>query len=123
MSSSDSSNQSNNNTSPSSEDTAKGNGQFVWPAIGGQITSYQGMRWGKFHKGIDIAGPSDYSILAADSGEVIYAGWINGYGNTIKLDHNNGYITQYVYLNSINVVYGDVVFDVVIIGVMISDRH
>src|SRR5690625_4069566 len=118
MSSSDSSNQSNNNTSPSSEDTAKGNGQFVWPAIGGQITSYQGMRWGKFHKGIDIAGPSDYSILAADSGKVTYAGWINGYGKTIKLDHNNGYITQYAHLNSINVNVGDVVSTGDKIGVM-----
>lgn len=118
ISSSDSSNQSNNNTSPSSQDSAKGNGQFVWPTIGGQITSYQGMRWGKFHKGIDIAGPSDYSILAADSGNVIYAGWINGYGKTIKLDHNNGYITQYAHLNSINVNVGDVVSAGDNIGVM-----
>lgn len=118
LSSSNSSNQSNNNTSPSSEDTAKGNGQFVWPTIGGQITSYQGMRWGKFHKGIDIAGPSDYSILAADSGKVTYAGWINGYGKTIKLDHNNGYITQYAHLNSINVNVGDVVSAGDNIGVM-----
>lgn len=118
LSSSNSSNQSNNNTSPSSEDTAKGNGQFVWPTIGGQITSYQGMRWGKFHKGIDIAGPSDYSILAADSGKVTYAGWINGYGKTIKLDHNNGYTTQYAHLNSINVNVGDVVSAGDNIGVM-----
>ena len=118
LSSSNSSNQSNNNTSPSSQDSTKGNGLFVWPTIGGQITSYQGMRWGKFHKGIDIAGPSDYSILAADSGEVIYAGWINGYGNTIKLDHNNGYITQYAHLNSINVDVGDVVSAGGKIGVM-----
>ena len=98
--------------------TAKGNGQFVWPTIGGQITSYQGMRWGKFHKGIDIAGPSDYSILAADSGKVTYAGWINGYGKTIKLDHNNGYTTQYAHLNSINVNVGDVVSAGDNIGVM-----
>lgn len=118
LSSSDSSNQSNKNTSASSQDSAKGNGQFVWPTIGGQITSYQGMRWGKFHKGIDIAGPSDYSILAADSGKVTYAGWINGYGKTIKLDHNNGYITQYAHLNSINVNVGDVVSAGDKIGVM-----
>lgn len=108
----------NNNISASSQDSAIGNGQFVWPTIGGQITSYQGMRWGKFHKGIDIAGPSDYSILAADSGKVTYAGWINGYGKTIKLDHNNGYITQYAHLNSINVNVGDVVNAGDKIGVM-----
>lgn len=108
----------NNNVSPSSQSSAKSNGQFVWPTIGGQITSYQGMRWGKFHKGIDIAGPSDYSILAADSGKVTYAGWINGYGKTIKLDHNNGFTTQYAHLNSINVTVGDVVDKGSKIGVM-----
>lgn len=96
----------------------KGNEQFIWPTVGGQITTYQGMRWGKFHKGIDIAGPSDYSILAADSGKVTFAGWINGYGKTVKMDHNNGYTTQYAHLNSINVSVGDVIDRGSKIGVM-----
>lgn len=94
------------------------NGGFVWPTIGGVITSYQGMRWGAFHKGIDIAGPSDYSILAARGGTVTYAGWINGYGNTIKIKHDNGYITQYAHLASIKVKAGQKISQGNTIGIM-----
>ncbi|WP_394237311.1 murein hydrolase activator EnvC family protein [Niallia oryzisoli] len=94
------------------------NGLFIWPTIGGTITTYQGMRWGSFHKGIDIARPADYSILAASSGTVTYAGWINGYGNTIKIQHSNGYTTQYAHLASINVAVGQSVSQGSKIGVM-----
>ncbi|RSK52368.1 murein hydrolase activator EnvC family protein [Bacillus canaveralius] len=88
---------------------ANGNGSFIWPTIGGVITTYQGMRWGSFHKGIDIARPADYSILAADSGKVTFAGWKNGYGNTIVIEHNNGYKTQYSHMDSLNVNAGEAV--------------
>lgn len=95
-----------------------GNSIFIWPTIGGTITSYQGPRWGKFHKGIDIARPTDYSILAASSGTVIYAGWINGYGNTIQIKHENGYTTQYAHLASIKVKKGQAVSKGNTIGIM-----
>lgn len=95
-----------------------GNSSFIWPTIGGVITTYQGMRWGAFHKGIDIARPSDYSILAASSGTVTYAGWINGYGNTIKIRHDNGYTTQYAHLASIKVKGGQSVSQGNTIGIM-----
>lgn len=97
---------------------ASGASEFIWPTIGGTITSYQGMRWGSFHKGIDIARPSDYSILAARGGTVSYAGWINGYGNTIKIIHNNGFTTQYAHLASIGVQVGQNVPQGSTIGVM-----
>ncbi len=97
---------------------ASGGSEFIWPTIGGTITSYQGMRWGSFHKGIDIARPSDYSILAARGGTVSYAGWINGYGNTIKIIHNNGFTTQYAHLASIGVQVGQNVPQGSTIGVM-----
>ncbi|WP_400246538.1 murein hydrolase activator EnvC [Niallia sp. JL1B1071] len=94
------------------------NVQFIWPTVGGTITTYQGMRWGKFHKGIDIAGPADYAILAANGGTVKYAGWINGYGNTVRIQHSNGYLTQYAHLDSINVKMEQTVTTASKIGVM-----
>ncbi|MCB5239370.1 murein hydrolase activator EnvC family protein [Niallia circulans] len=94
------------------------NSQFIWPTIGGTITTYQGMRWGKFHKGIDIASSADYAILAANGGTVKYAGWINGYGNTIRVEHSNGYLTQYAHLDSINVKVDQTVTQGSKIGVM-----
>ncbi len=102
---------------------SSGNGVFVWPTIGGIITTYQGMRWGEFHKGIDIARPADYAILAASSGTVTYAGWINGYGNTIKISHANGYSTQYAHLASINVTAGQTVNQGSTIGIMGSTGY
>jgi murein DD-endopeptidase MepM/ murein hydrolase activator NlpD len=98
---------------------SKGTGSMVWPAVGGYISSHQGERWGRAHKGIDIARPSERSILAADNGKVVEAGYDNGgYGNKIIIDHNNGMRTVYAHLSSIAVKPGDVVKKGSKIGVM-----
>ena len=46
---------------------------LVWP-VNGTITSGFGMRWGRMHEGIDIAGASGTPIAAAATGTVIVAG-------------------------------------------------
>jgi len=81
--------------------TASGTGQFVWPATG-RLT--QGFRW--YHKAIDIANQSAPAILAADSGTVISAGWLGGYGNQITIDHGNGFSTRYAHFSRIYVSAG-----------------
>jgi murein DD-endopeptidase MepM/ murein hydrolase activator NlpD len=99
--------------------SSRGTGDFHWPAVGGYISSHQGKRWGSFHKGIDIAGVSDRSILAADNGKVTSAGWDDGgYGNKVVIDHNNGYRTIYAHLSSIDVSSGQTVEKGQKIGVM-----
>lgn len=95
-----------------------GDGNFIWPTNGGIITTYQGYRWGSYHKGIDIAKPNNYNISAADRGTITFAGWINGYGNTVQINHNNGYSTQYAHLASISVKKGDTVNQGNKIGIM-----
>ncbi|WP_163538796.1 M23 family metallopeptidase [Gracilibacillus sp. YIM 98692] len=103
---------------------SRGSGHLQWPAVGGYITSHVGERWGSFHKGIDIAGVSNRSILAADNGTVVSAGWDNGgYGNKIVIDHNNGYRTIYAHLSSISVSSGQTVEQGKKIGVMGSTGH
>ncbi|SES14447.1 Murein DD-endopeptidase MepM and murein hydrolase activator NlpD, contain LysM domain [Gracilibacillus ureilyticus] len=98
---------------------SRGSGDFHWPAVGGYISSHMGERWGSHHKGIDIAGVGDRSILAADNGTVVSAGWDNGgYGNKIVIDHNNGYRTVYAHLSSISVSAGQTVEKGSTIGVM-----
>ena len=47
---------------------SQGSGTYSWPADGGYISSKQGQRWGKLHKGIDIARPTTRTITAADHG-------------------------------------------------------
>lgn len=80
-----------------------GTGQFIWPTSG--VIS-QNFTW--YHKGIDIANPSYPPIVAADSGVVTIAGWIDntGYGNRVMIDHGNGYITLYGHMSRIIVSVG-----------------
>ncbi|WP_345241538.1 peptidoglycan DD-metalloendopeptidase family protein [Pontibacillus salipaludis] len=102
---------------------SRGTGNFKWPAVGGVITSEQGSRWGSYHKGIDIAGVSDRSILAADNGVVTEAGRDGGYGNKVVIDHNNGYKTIYAHLSSIKVSTGQTVKSGQTIGKMGTTGH
>ncbi|WP_108672257.1 peptidoglycan DD-metalloendopeptidase family protein [Peribacillus acanthi] len=97
---------------------SRGSGKFSWPAVGGYISSKMGHRWGKMHKGIDIARPTNRTIKAADNGVVIFAGRDGGYGNKIEINHNNGMVTHYAHLSSIDVNVGDVVESGTKIGVM-----
>ena len=97
---------------------SRGTGELIWPTIGGYISSYQGYRWGSYHKGIDIARPSDRTIRAADNGTVVFAGWDGGYGNKVVIDHNNGMKTVYAHLSSISVSVGQTVPKGSKIGIM-----
>ena len=91
---------------------------MAWPTVGGYISSHQGYRWGRFHKGIDIARPSNRTIKAADNGTVTFAGWDGAYGNKVVINHNNGMRTVYAHLASINVSVGQTVEKGRKIGVM-----
>ena len=66
----------------------------------------QGFSW--YHKGIDIANPNYPPIVAADSGVVTVAGWVDntGYGNRVMIDHGNGYITLYGHMSRVSVSVG-----------------
>ena len=88
-------------------------GSFRWPTSG-NITSKYGYRsiFGgrSFHGGIDIANSYGTDIVAADGGEVIYAGWMSGYGYLVQIDHQNGYVTYYGHNSSLEVGVGDKVY-------------
>lgn len=81
-------------------------GQFIWPASG-RIT--QGFSF--FHKAFDIANKSGGPILAADSGRIIVAGWVDnsGYGNRVMIDHGNGYVSLYGHMSVVSVQVGQTV--------------
>ena len=76
---------------------------YIWPAKG-VLTSGYGWRWGRMHKGIDIAGPVGTPIVAAAPGTVISAGWNSGgYGNLVKVRHSDGSTTLYAHNSRIMV--------------------
>lgn len=90
-------------TKPSPKGQATGT--FQNP-VSGTLSSYYGARWGRSHKGIDIAAPNSTPIYAADGGTVIYSGWMSGYGYLIQIDHGNGYVTYYAHCSELYVSVG-----------------
>ena len=79
---------------------------FIWPAKG-ILTSGYGWRWGRMHKGIDIAGDIGTPIVAVDAGVVTYAEWNDGgYGYLVEITHDNGSQTIYGHNNKILVQQG-----------------
>jgi murein DD-endopeptidase MepM/ murein hydrolase activator NlpD len=79
---------------------------FIWPAQGA-ITSPFGRRWGRAHTGVDIDAPAGSPIIAAQAGTVILAGWKNGYGNTVIIDHGHGISTLYAHQSKLGVRTGE----------------
>jgi murein DD-endopeptidase MepM/ murein hydrolase activator NlpD len=70
---------------------------YIWPAKG-VLTSGFGWRWGRMHKGIDIAAPVGTPVFAAATGVVITAGWNSGgYGNMVEIRHPDGSVTLYAH--------------------------
>lgn len=85
--------------------TVTASGQFVWPTSG-VITQ----RFSWYHPGLDVANPSGPTVVAADSGRVIFAGWDStGYGYMVLVDHGNGYRTRYGHLSQIMVISGQTI--------------
>ncbi|HHY81601.1 MAG TPA: peptidoglycan DD-metalloendopeptidase family protein [Clostridiales bacterium] len=82
----------------SSSSSGGGSGRLAWP-IKGTITSRFGTRWGRLHKGIDIANKKGTPIYAAESGKVIFSGWQGGYGNLVQIDHGGGMVTFYAHMS------------------------
>lgn len=58
------------------------------------------------HSGFDIPASYGAAIVAAETGKVIYSGWMNGYGNTIVIDHGGGLSTLYAHNSSLSVAKG-----------------
>lgn len=73
----------------------------------GSISSRFGMRWGKMHKGIDIAASFGARINAVLDGTVTCAAWQDGYGNVIKIVHANSIETTYAHCSAITVKRGE----------------
>ena len=66
------------------------------PAVG-LISSYFGVRKGKCHYGIDIHTVLGSKVKAIYGGIVKYNGRLGSYGNTVVLDHLNGYYSLYAH--------------------------
>ncbi len=63
----------------------------------------------KYHKGYDLASIRNARVNAANSGKVIFEGYLGVYGNTIIIDHGYGIFSLYGHLQSFLVKKGEYV--------------
>lgn len=98
-------------------------GRFVWPVIGLHSISrsygYASSSYASgYHTGIDITGGGAYgrTIVAADAGTVVQAGYNGSYGNCIIIQHSGGVRTLYAHCSSLNVSVGQYVYQGQAIG-------
>lgn len=83
----------------------RGSSRFIWPTTG-VITQYP--VW--YHMALDIANNASPSIIASDTGTVVYSGCVGyGYGCHVIIDHGNGYQSLYGHFALIDVSAGQVV--------------
>jgi murein DD-endopeptidase MepM/ murein hydrolase activator NlpD len=97
--------------------------------IRGRVSSEFGMRRDpftqqqRFHKGMDLAAPMGTEVRAALEGEVAFAGFKPGYGNTVIIRHAGGVETTYAHLGGTDVRKGDVIASGQILGSVGNTGH
>jgi murein DD-endopeptidase MepM/ murein hydrolase activator NlpD len=89
-------------------------GTYIWPSDSDSITSYFGNRTvsvgNSNHSGMDIDGHKGDPIYAADGATVKFAGYSGGYGNVVKLLHDDGTVTIYAHCSKLLVSEGERVY-------------
>jgi LysM repeat protein len=89
---------------------------FILPVPQSRITSRFGRRVDPFnkynrvyHTGLDLAAKVGTPVVSAAEGEVIFTGRNGGYGNSVIIQHKNGYKTVYAHCSQILVEVGETV--------------
>ena len=96
-------------------------GKLAWP-VRGDVTSKFGSRvhpvfkTKMMHTGVDIRAGEGTPVKTAAPGEVLFAGWLRGYGQVIIIDHGRDLTTVYAHLSQIRVEEGKIVKNGEIIG-------
>jgi murein DD-endopeptidase MepM/ murein hydrolase activator NlpD len=87
----------------------------IWPVkgnlesgFGGRSNPFGGSSY-EYHEGQDIDAEMGQPVSAAASGKVLIAGWQNGYGQVVYVDHGSGLTTRYGHLSHIDVQVGQTI--------------
>ncbi|WP_202707109.1 M23 family metallopeptidase [Sporosalibacterium faouarense] len=88
---------------------------FILPAKGRLTTEYGERRYvnneptSYHHAGLDIAAPTGTTVLATNSGKVKLSMFLTLTGNTVVIDHGNGFFSTYFHLNKRSIEEGEMV--------------
>ena len=92
-----------------------GGGGWVVPCSYTSITSPFGPRVSPttgastYHQGVDLDTGTGWPVWATRAGVVIFSGWGNAAGNYVTIDHQDGFRSIYMHLNSRSVSVGQIV--------------
>ncbi len=80
---------------------------YITSNFGHRADPFRGGR--AFHKGIDFKANVGDPVMAVADGVVSFSGVRSGYGNTIEIDHGNGYVTRYAHNSRLSLKVGGLV--------------
>jgi murein DD-endopeptidase MepM/ murein hydrolase activator NlpD len=99
-------------------------GSMRWPLDAYIVSSEFGERWGKIHKGMDMAAHVGEPVYAIADGEVIYAGdGLSGYGNVVILRHDRKTTSLYAHNSELKVKQGDQVTKGALVALLGNTGH
>jgi len=83
---------------------------FIWPIRGKVVSFYGSKKDGVLNKGIDICANEGKDVVASRAGKVVFSdSKLKGYGQTIIIDHDDGFSTLYAQNSSSLVKTGEFV--------------
>jgi murein DD-endopeptidase MepM/ murein hydrolase activator NlpD len=99
-------------------------GSMRWPLDAYIVSSEYGERWGKVHKGMDMAAHVGEPVYAIADGEVIYSGdGLRGYGNVVILRHDRKTSSLYAHNSELKVKQGDQVTKGTLVALLGNTGH
>ena len=84
--------------------------EFAWPLRGKILAFFNEAKGSHVNRGIDIQANGAEIVKAAREGSVVFADYLNGYGQTVVLDHLDGYCSVYSLNTKLLVKLGDHVY-------------
>lgn len=82
-------------------------GRLPWPVTGELVKTFGARRSDSRWDGVLIQAEEGAEVRAVARGEVVYAGWLRGYGLLTIIKHDKGYMTLYAFNQSLYKTKGD----------------
>lgn len=85
-------------------------GKLTWPVAGNILHPFNSARNEKQRwRGVVLAAKGGSKVRAVAGGKVIFAGWMNGYGHLIIIEHDKNYMSLYGYNRAVYKHEGEIV--------------
>ena len=87
-------------------------GHLLWP-VEGRVVSKFGrhlhpvFKTVTLNEGVEIEAPLGSEVRSVFDGEILYEGWLRGYGRFLIIGHGSGYYTLYAHLSQVLVEKGE----------------